>query len=156
MRQTRGFTLIELMVSVTILAILVLAGLPDLFSYLANSKLRESANTVLATVALARNEAIKRDSSVNFTVSGQVMTISKVSPATTLQTLTLPDGVSVTAAAAKFDSAGRLSPFGSAVTIATSLPNKACSADIRCPAVLIEAGGVASICPTGASNGVCL
>lgn len=152
-----GFTLIELIVSIAILGILIMAGLPGMSSYLANSRMRESANTLVATATMARTEAIKRNGSVNFSVTGKSVTIALASaPSTPLRTVQLPDGVVATTANTVFNSAGQLSPFGSAVAIATSMTNRTCSDDIRCPAVLIEPGGAANVCVRGAHNGACI
>lgn len=156
MRQlARGFTLIELMVTLTITALLATAALPELFSYIANSRLRESANTLVATAALARNEAIKRNGTVSLSVLGQTLTVTKESDHSVLRTVQLPNGVAVTATKASFNSAGQLTPFGTTVTLATSLPTKTCSSSLRCPVVKIEAGGSANICSRGSDSGVC-
>lgn len=156
-KSQSGFTLIELMVSIAILALLTLAALPELSSYLANSRMRESANTLVSSAVMARSEAIKRNDSVNFKVTGQAITIALASaPSTPLRTVQLPDGVTATTSSTVFTSAGQLAPFGSAVSISTSMKNRTCSEDIRCPAVLIEPGGAANLCARGARNGACI
>jgi type IV fimbrial biogenesis protein FimT len=165
-RIQQGFTLIELMITIAILGVLAMAGIPELASYLGNSKLRESANTVAAAVSLARSEAIKRNSTVSLTVSGSTLTVLRESDSKLLWSGNTPEGVTTTVltsagspatgSKAVFNSQGQLTPFGSALAIATNLSNKACSSDLRCPAVLIEAGGATNVCSKGAANGVCL
>lgn len=60
----RGFTLIELMVTVTVLAILLMVAIPSFNSALINYRLTSISNTFVASAQLARSEAIKRNSRV--------------------------------------------------------------------------------------------
>jgi type IV fimbrial biogenesis protein FimT len=55
-----GFTLIELMVTVTIGAILLLVAAPSFITYQRSSELTSAANTFVAGVNTARGEAMKR------------------------------------------------------------------------------------------------
>ncbi len=62
----RGFTLIELMIVVAILAILSALGLPLLTESLQKNQIRTAAESVMAGVQLARAEAIRRNALVRF------------------------------------------------------------------------------------------
>ena len=150
-----GFTLIEFMVVVTIIASLATLAIPGLVSFLANSRLREGANTLQSTAALARSEAIKLNSSVSLNVSGKTITVVKESTSAILRTVLLPEGVQAASTKTIFNSAGQVFPFGTVLAIGLSMSSKACSSDLRCPAVLIDAGGSASVCARGSSQGVC-
>lgn len=57
---TRGFTLIELMVVVAMLAILMMLATPSFMSFRRNSQLVATANSFLASINTARAEAMKR------------------------------------------------------------------------------------------------
>jgi len=59
-----GFTLIELMVGVAIMAILLMVGVPSFQSAVASSRLSTSTNDVVSALALARTEAIRRGTRV--------------------------------------------------------------------------------------------
>lgn len=59
-----GFTLIELMVTVTIMAILAAIAAPSFNEALLSNKLASYANTFVASAQLARGEAIKRNARV--------------------------------------------------------------------------------------------
>ncbi len=65
-RRSRGFTIIELMTAITIIAVLIGLGVPSLASYLQGSKLASAANSYYAGVQLARTEAIRRNLPVQF------------------------------------------------------------------------------------------
>lgn len=152
-RRMRGFSLIEVLVALTILGILAAKGFPALSNYLANARIREGANAVIATAALARNEAIKRNLTVTLASDGQALkvTVGSGGAATVLKTLNLPDATRVAEFTASFDSAGRLLPFGTEVQAQVSgLDPAACGEDVRCPTVRLESGGAVSLCKAGA------
>ncbi|WP_447746713.1 GspH/FimT family pseudopilin [Pseudomonas nicosulfuronedens] len=64
-----GFTLLELMVTLAVLAILVGIAVPSLSDATLASKLKASANDLVAGVALGRSEAIKRNAVTSMCVS---------------------------------------------------------------------------------------
>jgi len=55
-----GFTLVEVLVSITILSILVAIGMPTFSSMIQNNRLTTATNDLLATLQTARSEAFKR------------------------------------------------------------------------------------------------
>lgn len=55
-----GFTLIELMVTIAIAAILLMVGVPSFVTMQRNSELTSAANALLAGINAARGEAMKR------------------------------------------------------------------------------------------------
>ncbi|SDH38069.1 GspH/FimT family pseudopilin [Pseudomonas panipatensis] len=57
----RGFTLVELMVTIAVAAILLTIAVPSLTDTTLSGKLRASANDLVTSAALARSEAIKRN-----------------------------------------------------------------------------------------------
>jgi type IV fimbrial biogenesis protein FimT len=65
MRRTRtsGFTLVELMVTIAIVAILLALGLPSFQGSIRSNRIATANNEFLATLALARTEAIRSTSS---------------------------------------------------------------------------------------------
>jgi type IV fimbrial biogenesis protein FimT len=58
--QGRGFTLIELMVTLVIAAVLGLVVAPGLTAYKRNAELTSTINTLLSAINAARSEAMKR------------------------------------------------------------------------------------------------
>lgn len=69
MQRLRGFTLIELMVTLAVLAILMGIGVPAFQEVSLSTTLRSNANKLVAGAQLARSEAIKRNAVVRMCVS---------------------------------------------------------------------------------------
>jgi len=69
MNCASGFTLIELMVTVTLFTILVLIAMPDMRTYMVNSKIRRTAEAFTADLMAARAEAIRTNQPVIFTLT---------------------------------------------------------------------------------------
>ena len=67
--RSLGFTLVELMVAIAVLAVLLAIVIPSYNDMTLNSKLRAHANELVAGAVLARSEAIKRNSVVRMCVS---------------------------------------------------------------------------------------
>ena len=65
-----GFTLMELMIAVTIAAILFALALPSFNNAIANSKLTSNANAMIGSINYARNEAIARNQTVSIGPEG--------------------------------------------------------------------------------------
>lgn len=57
----KGFTLTELMAALAILTLTVSLGLPTLYNFIHDYRLRAAANDLFMAAALTRNEAIKRN-----------------------------------------------------------------------------------------------
>jgi len=56
----RGFTLMELMITVAVMAILLTAALPNFRTALQNNRLTAQANELITAMQFARSEALKR------------------------------------------------------------------------------------------------
>ena len=62
-----GFTLVELLVAVSIVAIALMLSAPSFSEIIANQKARRAAMEFYTSLVLARNEAIKRNTTVTLT-----------------------------------------------------------------------------------------
>lgn len=62
----RGFTIVELLVTVTVLGIVLMLGLPNLSAWLQNTQIRNSAEATVSGLQLARTEALRRNRQVRF------------------------------------------------------------------------------------------
>lgn len=67
--RERGFTLIELMTAVLILAILGSIAVPSFRSFTVNTRIGTAASELVTAMAFARSEAIKRSSRVEICAS---------------------------------------------------------------------------------------
>lgn len=67
--QQRGFTIVELLVGITILAMLLMMGAPALGTYLQNSKIASAASTYFQGIQMARAEAIRRNVRAEFVLT---------------------------------------------------------------------------------------
>jgi len=65
----RGFTLIELIVTLAVAAILVTAAVPALRTFVQNSRITTQTNDVLGDINFARSEAIRRGQNVEVCTS---------------------------------------------------------------------------------------
>ena len=66
--QQGGFTLIELMFTVLVLAVLLAIGVPNFRDFLRNSRMAAQANDLLSGLNLTRSEAVKRRAPVTLCV----------------------------------------------------------------------------------------
>lgn len=146
----RGMTLIELMASLAIGAILFGMAAPFLRDYVVNARLREGGNALLAEALYAQGEAIKRNVSTRLLINSselQVRDLSTGGDGTLLRTRLLTDGLAASAAAqVDFSSRGTPLPFGTAVAIDLAKGGVTCSADQRCPGLRIDGGGGIRLC----------
>ena len=67
--SSRGFTLIELMTGIAILALLFLLGMPSFITYLRNSEIRSTSESLINGLRTASAEATRRNSRVAFTLA---------------------------------------------------------------------------------------
>lgn len=62
-RAERGFTLVELMITITIAAVLMMIAVPSFKSLTLSNKLTTAANDMVNAISVAKMEAIKRNAS---------------------------------------------------------------------------------------------
>ena len=75
-RFQRGVSLLELLIGVAIVSILLAAGMPTFGLWIQNTQVRTAAESVQNGLQLARNEAVRRNTNVRFSLTnaaGQVV-----------------------------------------------------------------------------------
>ncbi len=83
--MTRGFTLIELMIILVIMALLLGLGVPAFTEWMQNSQIRTHAESTLAGLQHARMEAVRRNRAVEFlftSTSPEPANVNALVPAT--------------------------------------------------------------------------
>lgn len=65
----RGFTLIELMVTIAVAAILLSIAVPNFQMFVMNNRMASQANDLITALSLARSEAVKRAANVTVCAS---------------------------------------------------------------------------------------
>ncbi|WP_376693791.1 GspH/FimT family pseudopilin [Wenzhouxiangella sp. EGI_FJ10409] len=68
-QSNRGFTVLELMITVTVLVILATVALPNMRSTIQNNRMTAQVNGFLTAFQLARSEAVKRGEPVSICAS---------------------------------------------------------------------------------------
>ncbi|MDD2863747.1 MAG: GspH/FimT family pseudopilin [Methylococcales bacterium] len=64
MNTNKGFTFIELMITVAIISIMLTVGLPSFKSTVASNRLTSTTNEIISALQLAKSEAIKQHKTV--------------------------------------------------------------------------------------------
>ncbi|NEZ02729.1 prepilin-type N-terminal cleavage/methylation domain-containing protein [Wenzhouxiangella sp. XN201] len=65
MHRTGGFTIIELIVAIAVLAILLTIGVPSIQQLIKNNRVTAQTNELVSVINFARNESIRRNQSVD-------------------------------------------------------------------------------------------
>lgn len=68
--QSQGFTILELLITVTVLGILVAVALPSFGNFVRDQRVKTAISDVYATFIYARSEAIKRSADVQVIPNG--------------------------------------------------------------------------------------
>jgi type IV fimbrial biogenesis protein FimT len=71
LRRMRGMTMIELAVTMVILALLLVGAGPSIGAWMRNTQVRNTASSMLAGLSQARNEAMRRNAPIRFSLVTQ-------------------------------------------------------------------------------------
>ena len=76
MRKPRGFTLVELVITIAVAAVLAAVAVPSFNSVLAGWRLSNVTNEVVAAVHLSRSEAVRLNRSVSLCRAGSAAAVA--------------------------------------------------------------------------------
>lgn len=99
-KASAGFTVIELMIVVFIVAIFASVALPSFSTLMTNSRLQSASNELASVIQYARSAAVQNNQSMNLCVSSGVWSVRKSctdTNSTVLRSFTPPDGVTISA-----------------------------------------------------------
>lgn len=86
-----GVSLIELLIGLAIMGLLIMIGLPNMATWLQNSKIRTAGETMLAGLTLARTEAVRRNQIVRFQMVNNLTSACVISTSGTDWVVSLDD-----------------------------------------------------------------
>ncbi|MGG6259270.1 GspH/FimT family pseudopilin [Stutzerimonas stutzeri] len=131
METNRGFTLIELMIAIALIAIIAGIAIPNYRSSMQNTRETSARNSLVGALQLARSEAITRNITVTVTTAGSTWVINDGTD--DIRVIEIPDGVAADNVAVTFQANGR--------------PQATATIDIAGRDVRLNALGRASIVP---------
>jgi type IV fimbrial biogenesis protein FimT len=70
----RGMSFVEVLISLVILVILILVGVPGFTEWLNNGQIRTATESILSGLQTARNEAVRRNANVQLTLTNPGVT----------------------------------------------------------------------------------
>ncbi len=76
MTKNIGFTLIELIITLAVAAILITVAGPNFLTFIKNNRLTAQANSMVGSLQLARSEAVKRNATVTICRSNNPTNVS--------------------------------------------------------------------------------
>ncbi len=74
MKKQSGFTLLELIIVLAVVALVMTFAIPSMQSFSQNDRLTTNINTIISHLAYARSEAVKRSAQVSICASGDQVT----------------------------------------------------------------------------------
>ena len=153
--RARGFTMVEMVITLGVFAIVMAKGLPAIADFNTNSRLRSAAADLHQGASLARSEAIKRNVRTELRVVTNMWSVWDVTavPPTMLRFGLFDPAITAAGLTLAFQSNGRTFPAGTVATIGVTPTTASCGTDIRCPSVRITAGGSALVCDPTKSTG---
>lgn len=159
--KARGFTLVELLVSVAILAVLATLAVPVFSKVVANAQVRSAANQLRDMVARARQEALKRNVPVTVAAASNVVTLSipAFGAAEAVQLSRFTSTATIADSAVTLTGSGRASAAASFAISSPALACKAADGPVTCYTVQVFQGGAARMCDptiTAGSAQACL
>ncbi len=149
-RQALGWSLIELLIAMTVLAISLSLGLPALSEAIDQSRLRTASADLEHAARMARSEALRRNTTVTLAVMGQTWQVrTGVAPSElVLHQGSLGSRVLAATDTIRFSGSGFTTPTGDRLDLDLAVAGDPlnCAQAGVCRRLQVDAGGAARIC----------
>ncbi|TDS76708.1 GspH/FimT family pseudopilin [Comamonas sp. JUb58] len=157
-KRAEGFTLLELLVGIGIIAFLLLMVMPSIRVYLLDTKIRAAAQAYYDGAQQARAEALRRNSDVTISLSDSNRAWSIVTGGTTIASKPAESAalLSITASVADvtFNGLGNASAANTVQFMPGDTAQCLASGPQRCLNILVSQGGQVRLCdPTVTTDG---
>ena len=134
-RESHGFTLVELMVTISVLLVLAVLAVPQVAPFLQRQRLKNATMDLASSVVLARSEAIKRNGTVYVVANGSdwskgwtVSSAATVSTASTIRAQNALDGLRISESGGNvsfnFGGDGRMSGTGLSFSVQPTVTSR--------------------------------
>lgn len=161
--RSAGFTLVEILITITVMGILIMLAMPSFGEWLQNQQLRAGADASLNGLQVARAEAIRRNLAVQivFAADSTAWAVTEAASGTAIQSRTQQEGSpnAVLAATPAGATTVTFTPLGATTTNLDGSPRitrldisntkgGACqpAGPMRCLALIVQGGGSVKMC----------
>ena len=158
-RQTaaRGVTLIELMITIAVLAVGLALAAPTFTQQIGNYRLRTASESIINGLNYARAEAVRRNSPVSFTLdaNGPGWAVAQVNPAEALQSRANGEAPGVTALSSSTSRVVTFTPTGfvdNSVARMSQIALSSTAANTETRRIDIFGGGLIRVCDPGVTT----
>lgn len=151
----RGFTLIELVVGVAILAILASMAIPNFSKLVADTQVRSTADQLRDSIVRTRQEALKRNTPVTLTIEdgAGAIGVAAFGANEAIEITTFTYEAVVTEGEVTLDGSGRASADASFIVSSPRYGCKAAGGPITCFKIQVFVGGAVRMCDPAATAG---
>jgi type IV fimbrial biogenesis protein FimU len=146
-KGSAGFTVVELMIVVFVVAIFASIALPSFSTAITNSRLQSASNELTSLIQFARSAAVQNNQNMNLCLSSGVWSVRKSctdSSAVVLRSFTPPTGVTIAASVSTLTFRSNGTASGAASLIACS--NGAAASGYK---MSVQASGFVRLYPQG-------
>lgn len=168
--RQRGFTMIEVLIVLTIIGIALMYGLPSMSSWLQSNQIRNATESLQSGLQLAKSEAVRRNANVQFSLPslggtgapdwvvacatpaadcpGDGMTPAEIQKYSALEGAPAAR-VAATQGTITFNGTGRVTPPAAITLNVTNPTGGSCAASagpMRCLRVVVSPGGQIKMC----------
>ncbi|MCG8908887.1 MULTISPECIES: GspH/FimT family pseudopilin [Pseudomonas] len=146
-KGSAGFTLVELMIVVSVVAIFASIAVPSFSTVITNSRLQSASNELASLIQFARSAAVQNNQSMNLCSSNGIWSVRKSctdTSAAVLRSFTPPTGVTISASVSSLTFRSNGTASGAANLIACS--NDAAASGYK---MSVQASGFVRLYPQG-------